>query len=132
MSTYLNIILELIIVYCAIKVFDVKNPIGSILFLVGLFGSASIYFYIKGLPFMSLSFIIVYIGAISILFVFIIMLLDIRTSEILNDNSNSIPLATMISGFLGYFFFTKVWKVEDGNSVIKERNNYIFKVSNDN
>jgi NADH-ubiquinone oxidoreductase chain 6 len=88
-------------------VFDVKNPIGSILFLVGLFGSASIYFYIKGLSFMSLSFIIVYIGAISILFVFIIMLLDIRTSEILNDNSNSIPLAIMISGFLGYYFITK-------------------------
>lgn len=106
---YLDIILQLASAYCAIKVFNVKNPISSILFFIGLFGSVSIYFYINGLTFISLSFIIIYIGAISILFIFIIMLLDIRISEIQNNNSNSIPLAITIFIFLSYYLFNIYW-----------------------
>jgi NADH-ubiquinone oxidoreductase chain 6 len=102
---YLDIILQLVSIYCAIKVFDIKNPISSILFLIGLFASVSIYFYINGLTFISLSFIIIYIGAISVLFVFIVMLLDIRISEIHNDNSNSALLAIVIFTLLSYLFF---------------------------
>ena len=108
-NMYLDIILQLVSTYCAIKVFNVKNPISSILFFIGLFGSVSIYFYINGLTFISLSFIIIYIGAISILFIFIIMLLDIRISEIQNNNSNSIPLAITICILLSYYFFKIYW-----------------------
>ena len=102
---YLDIILQLISIYCAAKVFDIKNPVSSILFLIGLFVNISIYLYINGLTFISLSFIIIYVGAISVLFIFIIMLLDIRISEIQNDNSNSTPLAIVIFILLSYFFF---------------------------
>jgi len=111
---YLDIILQLISIYCAIKVFNTRNPVGSILFLIGLFVSVSIYFYINGLTFISLSFIIIYVGAISVLFIFIIMLLDIRISEIQNDNSNSVPLAIAIFMLLTYLFF-KISKEESIN-----------------
>jgi NADH-ubiquinone oxidoreductase chain 6 len=82
-----------------------KNPIGSLLWLIGLFGLISIYLIISGLTFIGFSYLIVYIGAVSILFLFILMLIDIRTSELQSNNSNSIPLALLISIFWNYALF---------------------------
>lgn len=70
-----------------------KNPIISVLYLIGLFCSMSLYFIMIGLYFIGLSYLLVYVGAISILFLFILMLINIRVSELLTDNNNSIPLA---------------------------------------
>jgi NADH-ubiquinone oxidoreductase chain 6 len=47
--------------------------------------------------FIGLSYLLVYIGAISILFLFILMLINIRMSEIQTETSNSLPLAIVIS-----------------------------------
>ena len=52
-----------------------------------------------GLNFIGLSYLLVYIGAVSILFLFILMLINVRVSELVTDNSNSIPLAIMIGIF---------------------------------
>jgi len=73
-----------------------KNPIISVLFLIGLFLSISGYLIILGINFIGLSYLLVYVGAVSILFLFILMLINIRISELLNDASNSIPLAIII------------------------------------
>jgi len=134
---YLDIILQITSIYCAIKVFNIKNPVSSILFLIGLFVNISIYLYINGMTFISLSFIIIYVGAISVLFIFII-LLDIRISEIQNDNSNSTPLAIVIFILLSYFFF-KVSLMRLCIPVKKEsinwldwKTNYISIVTNSN
>src|ERR1700741_349906 len=69
----------------------IKNPIGSLMCLIGLFGAISVYLIIIGLNFIGFSYLIVYIGAVSILFLFILMLINIRTSELLSNNVNSIP-----------------------------------------
>ena len=55
-----------------------------------------------GLNFIGFSYLIVYIGAVSILFLFILMLIDIRSSELLSNNVNSIPLALLIIILLNY------------------------------
>lgn len=73
-----------------------KNPIVSVLFLIGLFLSISIYLITLGLNFIGLSYLLVYVGAVSILFLFILMLINVRVSELLSDTSNSIPLGIMI------------------------------------
>jgi NADH-ubiquinone oxidoreductase chain 6 len=73
-----------------------KNPIVSVLFLIGLFLSISCYLIALGLNFIGLSYLLVYIGAVSILFLFILMLINVRISELLSDTSNSIPLAIII------------------------------------
>jgi hypothetical protein len=64
--------------------------------LIGLIGSISIYLILIGLTFIGLSYIIIYLGAVSILFLFIVMLIDIRISELQNDNRDSMPLALYI------------------------------------
>jgi NADH-ubiquinone oxidoreductase chain 6 len=94
-SSVLNI-LSILAILCAIFVIITKNPIVSVLFLIGLFANISFYLIILGLSFIGLSYLIVYIGAVSILFLFILMLINIRISELQNDNNNSIPLAILI------------------------------------
>lgn len=49
-----------------------------------------------GLNFLGLSYLLVYVGAVSILFVFILMLINIRTSELTSNTKNSLPLAIII------------------------------------
>lgn len=80
-----------------------KNPIISVLFLIGLFLSISCYLILTGLNFIGLSYLLVYIGAVSILFLFILMLINVRISELLIDSINSIPLAILIGSFFNYF-----------------------------
>jgi NADH-ubiquinone oxidoreductase chain 6 len=80
-----------------------KNPIISVLFLIGLFLSISCYLILTGLSFIGLSYLLVYIGAVSILFLFILMLINVRISELLIDSLNSIPLAILLGSFFNYF-----------------------------
>ena len=80
-----------------------KNPIVSVLFLIGLFLSIACYLLVLGINFIGLSYLLVYVGAVSILFLFILMLINVRISELLNDTSNSIPLALLIAVSFNYF-----------------------------
>jgi NADH-ubiquinone oxidoreductase chain 6 len=91
----LNIIF-IFAVLCGIFVIISKNPIVSVLFLIGLFFCVSSNLIILGMSFIGLSYLIVYIGAVSILFLFILMLINIRISELQSNTGNSIPIATSI------------------------------------
>ena len=70
-----------------------KNPIYSILNLIILFSSISCYLIFINVKFIGISYLLVYVGAVSILFLFILMLLNIRISELVSDTNNSVPLA---------------------------------------
>ncbi len=74
-----------------------KNPVVSVLCLIALFLSISSYLITLGLNFIGLSYLLVYVGAVSILFLFILMLINVRISELLSDTSNSIPLAILVA-----------------------------------
>ena len=95
-------IISLLSILCGILVIISKNPIISVLFLIGLFLSISSYLIILGLNFVGLSYLLVYVGAVSILFLFILMLINIRVSELLSYTSNSIPLAILITISFNY------------------------------
>ena len=106
-SGFLNIYLTIIsifAIFCSIFVIISKNPIVSVLFLIGLFISIAIYLMLLGLNFIGISYLLVYVGAVSILFLFILMLINVRISEIFSSTRNSIPLAIMT----GSLFFINV------------------------
>jgi len=96
-------LLYLIAILLGVFVIISKNPIVSVLFLIGLFLCISVYLILTGLNFIGLSYLLVYIGAVSILFLFILMLINVRISELLIDSVNSIPLAILVGGFFNYF-----------------------------
>src|SRR6202048_780430 len=89
-------VISLFSILSGIFVIISKNPIVSVLFLIGLFLSIASYLMILGLNFIGISYLLVYVGAVSILFLFILMLINVRISELLSNTSNSIPLATLI------------------------------------
>jgi NADH-ubiquinone oxidoreductase chain 6 len=101
-SVYNLDLLYVIAIILGIFVIISKNPIVSVLFLIGLFLCISAYLILTGLNFIGLSYLLVYVGAISILFLFILMLINVRISELSIDSLNSIPLAILIGTFFNY------------------------------
>lgn len=89
-------------ILCGILVIVSKNPVVSVLFLIGLFLSISSYLIILGINFIGLSYLLVYVGAVSILFLFILMLINVRISELLSDTSKGIPLAIIVTIAFNY------------------------------
>jgi len=73
----------------------------SVLYLILLFSSVSCYLIFIGIKFIGISYLLVYVGAVSILFLFILMLINIRVSELIGDTNNNIPLA--ILAILAFF-----------------------------
>lgn len=102
----LNLI-SLLSILSGINVIITKNPVISVLYLIGLFLGISLYLIILGINFIGLAYLIVYIGAVSILFLFILMLINIRTSELQSDNNNSLFLIITVT-FLFYYIFSKL------------------------
>ena len=100
-------LLSLFSVLCGVFVIISKNPIVSVLFLIGLFLNIAGYLMMLGMNFIGLSYLLVYVGAVSILFLFILMLINVRISELASNTSNSIPLAIAI----GIFFNITVYKL---------------------
>jgi len=96
-------ILSFVAIFIGTLVIISKNPIISILFLIGLFLSISCYLIFTGLNFIGLSYLLVYIGAVSILFIFILMLINVRISELSIDSLNGVGLAILIGSFFNYF-----------------------------
>lgn len=119
-SEVLDIICILVIL-SGIFVIISKNPIISLLFLIGLFAGISSYLLIIGLSFLGLSYLVVYIGAVSILFLFILMLINIRMSELQSNTNNSIPLAISIAILFNY----PIFQLLPYDIAILSNNNYL-------
>jgi NADH-ubiquinone oxidoreductase chain 6 len=119
-------IISLASIFCGILVIISKNPIVSVLFLIGLFLSISSYLIILGINFIGISYLLVYVGAVSILFLFILMLINVRISELLSDTSNSIPLAIIIAIAFNYPVFQVLpYSIAAFNSYTFDLNNKI-------
>lgn len=90
--------------FSGIFIIVTKNPIISVLYLILLFSSISCYLILIGIKFIGISYLLVYVGAVSILFIFILMLINIRVSELTSDTNNNIPLAviTIIAFFVPF------------------------------
>jgi len=97
---FLNII-YIISLFSGVFIIISKNPIVSVLHLIVLFSSISCYLIFLGAKFIGISYLLVYVGAVSILFLFILMLINIRVSELISDTNNNIPLAILT--ILGFF-----------------------------
>lgn len=90
-------VLSLIAILSGVLVITTKNPIVSVLFLISLFLVIAVYLIMVGIHFIGLAYLLVYVGAISILFLFTLMLMNIRVVELISYTNNSLPLALFFS-----------------------------------
>jgi len=71
-------IISFLIKLCASLVIIVKNPVHSVLFLVLVFVETSLLLFAIEIEFLPLIFIVIYVGAIAVLFLFVVMMIDIK------------------------------------------------------
>ena len=81
-----------------------QNSIYSVLFLVLSFVSSSSILFLLECEYISLIFIIIYVGAIAVLFLFVVMMLDIKTIHVTKDSLKYFPFG----GFLGVVFLIEI------------------------
>ena len=93
----------------SVLVITSKNPVIAVIFLISVFVNAAGYLILLGIGFIGISYIIVYIGAIAVLFLFVIMMINIKLTDILETGSQytkTLPLALAIGLLFVYEFFT--------------------------
>ena len=99
MTTLLINILAFATLLSSIFSITSKNPVISVLFLIGTFVLSAGYLILIGINFIGISYIIVYVGAIAVLFLFVIMMINIKLTDILETGSQytkTLPLALAV------------------------------------
>ncbi len=96
MITFTFYLFGLILIASAVSVITVKNPVHAALFLVlGFFSSAAIWLLLQA-EFLAIALVIVYVGAVMVLFLFVVMMLDINLSKLREGFVNYMPVATIV------------------------------------
>jgi len=73
-----------------------RNPVHSVLWLILAFLSSAGLFVLLGAEFVAMLLIIVYVGAVAVLFLFVVMMLDVDFAELKAEMANYMPLALLI------------------------------------
>ena len=79
-----------------------RNPVHSVLWLILSFLSAAGLFVLLGAEFVAMLLIIVYVGAVAVLFLFVVMMLDVDFAELKAEMARYMPLALLIGVCLLY------------------------------
>ena len=82
----------------AVMVIVSRNPVHSVLFLILAFVNASGLFILLGAEFLAMILVVVYVGAVAVLFLFVIMMLDVDFSELREGFLEYMPLGLVIGG----------------------------------
>ncbi len=86
-----------VLVASAVMVITARNPVHSVLFLILAFFNAAGLFVMLGAEFIAMIMVIVYVGAVAVLFLFVVMMLDINFAELRKGMSKNAP----VGGFVG-------------------------------
>lgn len=84
----------------AFLVITAKNPVHSVLFLILAFFNAAGLFVLLGAEFVAMILVIVYVGAVAVLFLFVVMMLDTGFAELRKGAMQYVPLGLVIGGVL--------------------------------
>ncbi len=107
MDIILFLIFAVVAVVCAINVVVQTHPISSAVSLIGVMGSLAVLYLLLGAEFIAAAQVIVYAGAIMVLFVFVIMLLnagaEAKKGRSLMVRFLGLPALVMLLGLLAYF-----------------------------
>ena len=98
-QTILFYIFALVLLVSGFKVISTKNPVHAALFLVlAFFNAAGIWMLLQA-EFLSIALILVYVGAVMVLFLFVVMMLDLDVEHLRNQFKQFLPVATIV-GFV--------------------------------
>jgi len=104
-------VFSLIAVLSALMVISARNPVHSVLFLILSFVNASGLFVLLGAEFLAMILVVVYVGAVAVLFLFVVMMLDINFVKLREGFLQYLPFGALLGIVLiielGILFLTK-------------------------
>jgi NADH-quinone oxidoreductase subunit J len=89
-----------ITVASAVMVIAARNPVHSVLFLILAFVNAAGLFVLLGAEFLAMILIVVYVGAVAVLFLFVVMMLDVDFAELREGFLNYLPVGALVGAVL--------------------------------
>ena len=89
-----------ICVASAVMVIAARNPVHSVLFLILAFVNAAGLFVLMGAEFLAMILIIVYVGAVAVLFLFVVMMLDVDFAELRQGFLNYLPIGGLVGAIV--------------------------------
>ncbi len=87
-------------VIAGFMVIAAKNPVHAVLFLIMAFFNAAGLFLLLGAEFLALTLLIVYVGAVAVLFLFVVMMLDVDFAELKSGFLSYLPVGLLVGGIL--------------------------------
>ena len=108
-----------ITIAAAVMVISTRNPVHSVLFLILAFFNAAALFILMGAEFLGMILIVVYLGAVTVLFLFVVMMLDINVTELRQGFLQYLP----IGGLMGLVLLVELILVLGGWAVSPEAAN---------
>lgn len=111
-TNYFLLFFSILSILCSVMVIMSKNPIHSILYLILVFCNVTFVLIILGIEFIAIIFLIVYVGAIAVLFLFVVMMLNIKILELDEVFWKYIPVGLLISSIFLFQIFFLVFKFD--------------------
>jgi NADH-quinone oxidoreductase subunit J len=99
-TTVLFYIFALLLTVSALKVITSRNPVSSALFLVLAFFNAAAIWMLLQAEFLAILLVLVYVGAVMVLFLFVVMMLDINIDVLRKDFKRFVPLASIVGAII--------------------------------
>src|SRR5947209_3973469 len=93
-------VMALATIASALAVVSAKNPVHSVLFLIASFFSAAGLFVLLGAEFLAMLLVVVYVGAVAVLFLFVVMMLDVDFAQLRQGFARYMPIGLVIAGGL--------------------------------
>jgi NADH-quinone oxidoreductase subunit J len=94
--TVLFYVLATVLVIAAFRVVTAKSPITAVLFLILAFANAAMIWMLLGAEFLSLLLVLVYVGAVMVLFLFVVMMIDVKMEVLREGMRKYLPLGLII------------------------------------
>ena len=94
-------IFAIVLIGSALAVISARNPVHSVLFLILAFVNAAGLFLLLGAEFLAMILVVVYVGAVAVLFLFVVMMLDVDFAELKQGFVQYLPIGALIALFVG-------------------------------
>jgi len=98
--TLLFYVFAAVLIGSATMVVSARNPVHSVLFLILAFFNAAALFLIAGAEFLAMTLVIVYVGAVAVLFLFVVMMLDIDFTQLRSGFQRYMPVGALVGAVL--------------------------------
>ena len=114
-------IFSIVLLGSAAAVVSARNPVHSVLFLILAFFNAAALFLIAGAEFLAMILVVVYVGAVAVLFLFVVMMLDIDFAQLRSGFQRYLPVGITVGAvlFVELLLVFGGWKFAPGAGTLR-------------